>query len=136
MMYAAEAAYENAPDSAIVEYASRLVQGILSDASYRNSRFCTPIACRGEACLVYLRLLRHAGLSGSGLTAQVRHQLVVNLSLQLSDRLHDGAFCRGGGSRTVRIDYLQHNLMAFLGASEFVGELWLRRSVCAGGDSM
>lgn len=115
MMYAAEVAYEIAPHPNILLYADRLTKSILDNSDYRARQFCTPIACRSEALIAYLRLLRNANLNGSRFSPQVRTTIRLNLSLQLRNRLADGAFCRGAGNTNVRIDYLQHNISAFLG---------------------
>jgi hypothetical protein len=119
MMYAAEMAYILAPHSAIMTYAEKLAGFIIENPEYRDRQYCTPIACRSEALLAYLRILRRAGRSGIRRFAQARDELLTNLSLQLRDRLPDGAFSMGAGKLIVRIDYLQHNLAAFLGYAQF-----------------
>jgi hypothetical protein len=119
MMYATDIAHVLAPSIALLAYGKRMAERILDSPAYRTHRRCTPIACRSEALLAYLRIARRAGLSTSPIFAQIQLEVKTNLLLQLMDRLPHGAFREGAGSAVVRIDYLQHNLSSFLGYSEF-----------------
>jgi hypothetical protein len=118
MCYAIEAAYALTPDSALLAYADRIAGNILDRPHYKERPRCTPIACRSEGLLAYLRTLRRSGRADERRFAQVRDEIAINPALQLKDRLPDGAFCQGAGSSMVRIDFLQHNIAAFLGYSE------------------
>lgn len=119
MMYATEIAYAIAPAPATLAYADKLADNIMTYSRYRQSGRCTPIACRTEALLSYLRILRCAGRADLVSFSRAEDTIRTNLLLQLRDRLPDGAFRRGGGNSTVRIDYLQHNLATYLGYVEF-----------------
>jgi hypothetical protein len=113
MMYAAEACNRLSPDARFLNYAERIVDNILGRQEYRLHERSTPIACRTEALLSYLRMASE--LSGIGNRAlRAWNAIEQNLALQLRDRLHSGAFRGGADDREVRIDYLQHNLIAFL----------------------
>lgn len=115
MMYAVERLYNVRPSRELMDYATRLAVQIIDDPRYRRGNRSTPIACRTEALLTFCRLAQSR--CSSLAPADVRAALVVirkNLALQRCQALADGAFLRGGSSAEVRIDYLQHNLMAFL----------------------
>jgi hypothetical protein len=115
MMYAVEACYKRSPKTVFIEYADRLADQILHHPWYRRREQCTPIACRTEALLAYLRMSSNTANESS------RHKRVrdvwaaveQNLVLQLRDWLPGGMFREGAGSNVVRIDYLQHNMMSF-----------------------
>jgi hypothetical protein len=117
MMYAAETSWMLRPDAALLRYMDRVVDNILDRAFYRDRNFSTPIACRSEGLLCALRTWQRSGTASGPRFARVADEVSVNLSLQLRDYLPDGAFCRGAGQSTVRIDFIQHNLSAFLGYS-------------------
>lgn len=120
MMYAAEACYRLSPDSLLLTYAERIVDSILDRRDYRLHERSTPIACRTEALLSYLRMA--SGRRGTGnRPLRAWNAIGENLALQLRDRLPGGAFCGGANDREVRIDYLQHNLIAFLGHGQMRG---------------
>jgi hypothetical protein len=94
------------------------VEGIISDASYRERHQSTPIACRTEALVEFLQTCRmmdsaHEDFPESLLkaAAAVAHQ---NLELQL-EYYGQGQFRKGRESDKVQIDYVQHNGAAFLG---------------------
>ena len=113
MMYAAEECNRLTPDSRFLGYAERIVDGILDHQEYRLYERSTPIACRTEALLSYLRMASEPSWTGSR-ASRAWNAIEENLALQLRDRLHSGAFRGGANDREVRIDYLQHNLIAFL----------------------
>ncbi len=115
MMYATETAYALSPDTALLAYAEKLAEEILDKPQYRDRLRSTPIACRSEALLAYLRMLQRQGGAHAPQFARVKDAVFTNLSLQAKDYLPDGAFCEGAGHSMVRIDFLQHNLAAFLG---------------------
>jgi hypothetical protein len=114
MMYAVEAHYRTAPDSMLQAYAEQMVDEILKQPYYRERQCCTPIACRTEALLAYLRMSRVVIDWQHQRLFRVQHAVEQNLALQLRDRLPDGAFRKGADSNEVRIDYLQHNLLTLL----------------------
>jgi hypothetical protein len=95
-------------------YLTGLMEAILGDASYRQRRQSTPIACRTEALTRVLMLSRSLpDLLDRDLLARVRTHAAENLALQL-DWYADGQFWKGDDSRKVQIDYIQHNATAFL----------------------
>jgi hypothetical protein len=118
MMYAAEAAFSVAPDTAILRYADKLARSIIENSAYRNGVLCTPIACRSEALVSYLRLSAQSSTTFGNHSKGAYHTLIDNLLLQLKSRLGSGAFSHSPVSSQVRIDYLQHNISAFLGLAQ------------------
>ena len=113
MMYAAETCNRLRPDVRFVNYAERIVDDILGRREYRLYERSTPVACRTEALLSYLRMASDLSEVGSR-ASHAWNAIEQNLALQLRDRLHSGAFRGGADDGQVRIDYLQHNLIAFL----------------------
>ncbi len=118
MMYAIEMAHVIKPDSALLHYAEKITDRILDWPQYRNRQRATPIACRSEALLAYLRMLGRHDRANEPNFARIKDEVFSNLLLQVKDYLPDGAFREGADGSTVRIDYLQHNLAAFLGYSQ------------------
>ncbi len=122
MMYAVEVCHRHALNANLVSYAEQLVDNIISLPSYRAEHRCTPIACRTEALLAYLRMLPPGERRVQDRALRAWRTIEENLVLQLRDRLPDGAFRKGADSSEVRIDYLQHNLTALLGHSQLKEE--------------
>lgn len=125
MAYAAcDAAKQRLVHSWTVQYyIESLITAILQDTSYRDRSRSTPIACRSEALATFLTLANHtpspavlrysALLFPKHLVTEARSALEKNLQLQLR-WYADGQFWRGDDSRTVQIDYIQHNATSFL----------------------
>jgi hypothetical protein len=116
MAYAACEAVERdtVPEALGVAYLTGLMNAVLGDASYRQRRQSTPIACRTEALTRVLMLARaRPGLLDDELIARLRAHAAENLLLQL-DWYKDGQFWKGDDVRKVQIDYVQHNATAFL----------------------
>jgi hypothetical protein len=117
MLYALEQFHLFNPKPLYHEHARRIVGDIIHKPAYRDLNRSTPIACRSEGLLAYIRLCRR--LPASPETDQdieeCREVVRENLRLQFGYRTSDGAFMRGAGSREVRIDYIQHNITSFLG---------------------
>lgn len=122
MMYAVEICHRHAPNPYLVSYAEQLVDNIISLPGYRTEQRCTPIACRTEALLAYLRMMPPSERRFQDRALRAWHTIEENLILQLRDQLPDGSFRRGADSTEVRIDYLQHNLTALLGHAQLKEE--------------
>ena len=121
MLYALERLYAARPLDVYAEHARRIAEHILYFPRYRRDGRSTPIACRSEGLLAYMRLRsRGSDADASPSLAMMTQEVRENLRLQLESRAPGGAFIRGGGSDEVRIDYIQHNISSFLAFSRFV----------------
>jgi hypothetical protein len=116
MLYALEQFHRIDPRPVYREHARQIVDDIIFSPLYRESNRSTPIACRSEGLLAYMRLCHQ--LSASDALRKELHEcrtvVSQNLQLQLGYRRSDGSFIRGDGSNEVRIDYIQHNISSFL----------------------
>jgi hypothetical protein len=120
MLYALEQFHRFDPLPLYRYHAQRIVADIMRKPAYRDTHRSTPLACRSEGVLAYIRLLLRLPLSPeiAAEIAQCQQLVRENLELQLNYWQKDGSFIRGGdnaGSREVRIDYIQHNISSFLG---------------------
>ena len=117
-LYALELLYRHRPERLFLDHAARIVRNTLDAPRYRRGGRSTPVACRSEGMLAFLRMNRDAGgESEPQLLAEARDAIAHNLKLQMRHYLPDGSFVRGGrttGMAEVRIDYIQHNISAFL----------------------
>ena len=117
-LYALELLYRYRPQKLFLDHAVRIARHTLERPRYRRSGRSTPVACRSEGLSAFLRLARDApGAVAPHFVDTVRAAVAHNLDLQIRHRLPDGAFAGGGqGSEAteVRIDYIQHNISAFL----------------------
>lgn len=123
-LYALELLCRHVSKAAYLSHAEKIARHILEHRDYRVSGRSTPVACRSEGLLAFLRLCRASGWAPSGGLAEACLATVrENLLLQAAHRRPDGSFVRGGGGPTsteVRIDYTQHNLSAFLYFHEYM----------------
>lgn len=127
MLYALEQLHAMRPQAAYRAHAQAIVTSILEKADYREFYRSTPIACRTEGLLAFVRLCD--GLSGDAadkpvfdpLARRCRAVIHENLELQLGYRRSDGSFVHGRGNNEVRIDYIQHNISSFWGYSRLPG---------------
>lgn len=98
-------------------HAKKIVLHILENPEYLSWERSTPIACRSEGLLAFLRMKRPENVEDKALCERCLEQIQFNLNKQLAFRLPDGSFIRGGNDRRkdeVRIDYIQHNISSFL----------------------
>ncbi len=98
-------------------HAEKIVIDILENPEYLSWERSTPIACRSEGLLAFLRMKRPDNIEDKALCERCLQQIQYNLTRQLAFRLPDGSFVRGGKDRRkdeVRIDYIQHNISSFL----------------------
>ena len=103
------------------QHAAKIANHILDNPDYLAWERSTPIACRSEGLLAFLRMKRPIGVDDIVLREKCVEQIRYNLTRQLDFRLPDGAFLRGGHDRRkdeVRIDYIQHNISSFLGYAQ------------------
>jgi len=120
MAYAACAALKvgYCDQTRIAQYLERLVERIIADPSYRSRHESTPIACRSEALMEFLRTTREVEFArqyfSTALVDGARATALENLHLQLK-YYGQGQFRKGRDSSKVQIDYIQHNGAAFLG---------------------
>ncbi len=118
LLYALEALAATHDDPWIMEYATRLAEAMIADEATARARVSTPIACQTEGLLVYARMLRASGRDASPALKRV----AGNLRRQL--RFHDpsGAFIHSKARPEVRIDYITHNVIGFLGYARMMRE--------------
>lgn len=100
-------------------HATKIAKHILNFPEYRSWGRSTPTACRSEGLLAFVRLLDQGKYNNE--VAELRDPCMeaidFNLGEQLRFQLETGAFVRGGEDQRkneVRIDYIQHNISAFL----------------------
>jgi hypothetical protein len=117
MLYALEQFQRIDPQPLYREHARRIADSIIFSGAGRDTNRSTPMACYSEALLAYVRLCRRLPASAA-IEYEIEECMAVvreNLELQLAYRLPDGGFIRGRGKTDVQIDYIQHNISAFLG---------------------
>lgn len=120
MLYALEQLQRFDKSPHIYQHAENIAAEIINKPIYLDSGRSTPIACRTEGLLAFIRMPPKDAsvelLQGTALLC-----VQANLEKQLAFQTKDGAFTRGGGDRRnqeVRIDYIQHNISAFLHFSQ------------------
>jgi uncharacterized protein YyaL (SSP411 family) len=128
MLYALEKLYFASNSQVYLEHARQIAEHILLFPDYRKQGRSTPIACRSEGLLAYIRMLHRSGLDAtiSPNAAMCLREVRKNLGLQIQFRTPTGEFIRGGGSDEVRIDYIQHNISSFLAYSRL--ETFIRKA--------
>jgi len=127
MLNALEQLHRLRPHPVSRSHAGVIATDILEKPEYRGHHRSTPIACRSEGLLAFVRLCD--GLSSETLdrtifdqaAARSRAAIHENLELQLGYRRPNGSFVHGRGNSEVRIDYIQHNISSFLGYSRMPG---------------
>lgn len=121
MLYALDRLHAARPLDQFAEHARRIAEHMLYFPNYRRDGRSTPIACRSEGLLAYVRLVTRMGRAEVSPTVDfVTQEVRRNLKLQHECRTSTGAFIRGGGSDEVRIDYVQHNISSYLAFSRLV----------------
>ena len=117
MLYALEELTRHRPVPEFISHAGRIARHIVDHPGYREHGRSTPIACRTEGLLAYLRMMdRSTAVEEQELRAACGDAIRENLVLQLAYRRPDGGFIRGGSDKRrneIRIDYVQHNISAF-----------------------
>lgn len=119
MLYALELLCSYRWNETYAHHAAKIARHILDFPEYRSWGRSTPTACRSEGLLAFVRLLDQ-GMCSNELTdmkSRCMEAIDLNLDEQLRFRLDSGAFVRGGEDHRkteVRIDYIQHNISAFL----------------------
>jgi hypothetical protein len=127
MLYALEQLHRMRPHAVSRTHARVIAEDILDKPEYRAHQRSTPIACRSEGLLAFVRLCE--GLSGDSAdrpifdqaAARSRVAIHENLELQLGYRRPNGSFVHGRGNSEVRIDYIQHNISSFIGYARLSG---------------
>ena len=117
MLYSLELLSHFHGSAIFYRHAEKIVKHILENPEYLSWERSTPIACRTEGLLAFLRMRRPADVDDGALCEKCLEQVKTNLMRQLAFRLPDGSFIRGGRDHRkneVRIDYIQHNTSAFL----------------------
>lgn len=129
MLYALEQLHRFRPAALYREHAKAIADDILNLPAYRETYRSTPIACRSEGLLAFLRLCETVPKDAADrpafdrAAASCRGVIHENLELQLGYRRPNGSFISGRDKSEVRIDYIQHNISSFLGYSRLPGAL-------------
>lgn len=117
MLYTLELLSTVQASSQYYRHAEKIAVHILDNPEYLSWERSTPIACRSEGLLAFVRMKRPDGVDDRLLREKCLEHVKHNLRKQLAFRLPDGSFVRGGNDRRtneVRIDYIQHNISSFL----------------------
>lgn len=117
MLYSLELLSQFEASPIYFQHVEKIVLHILDNPEYLSWERSTPIACRSEGLLAFLRMNSPETVNNTSLQERCIRQVQYNLAKQLTFRLPDGSFIRGGNDRRnneVRIDYIQHNLSSFL----------------------
>lgn len=117
MLYALDLLTRFSPSPIYYRHAAAIATDILDKPEYLASNRSTPIACRSEGLLAFLRQQPSADNETTSLRARCLDQVECNLSRQMAFHLDDGAFIRGGNDNRhheIRIDYIQHNISSLL----------------------
>jgi hypothetical protein len=114
MLYALEKMYALSNEPWLHAHAAKIVEHIVTHDAYRARRKSTPIACRTEGLMAFLRMgpgpsIHNAVPLGGAALATVKD----NLKLQARAFRPNGAFVEGDSSDWVQIDYIQHNISGF-----------------------
>ena len=118
IMYALEQLYLVRKNHCTLEYATQIAKNIMQETGYRKLRQSTPIACYTEALLAYERILiaLEIGLSDPRRSQCLNH-IQKNLRVLLKFQADGSAFVQGLDIPEVRIDYITHAGMCFLGCA-------------------
>lgn len=117
MLYALDLLSRFSPSPLYSRHAAAIATDILDNPEYLKWNRSTPIACRTEGLLAFLRQQASGDGGNTSLRSRCLEQIERNLEMQMTFRLDDGAFIRGGSDQRhheVRIDYIQHNISSFL----------------------
>jgi hypothetical protein len=126
MLYALEMMTRFSPSPDYSRHAVAIVEHILDHPDYLQWQRSTPIACRSEGLLAFLRQPPTGNQQDDHLRQRCRQQVENNISQQMSFCLDNGAFIRGGNDHRhheIRIDYLQHNISSLLHYSRLESSL-------------
>jgi hypothetical protein len=97
----------------MLDYGARLTAAALANPEMTESRESTPIACVTEGLLAYARLLDTAGNTEAAAAAIARAGMLLGRQLRFFHP--SGAFVASVERPEVRIDYITHNLLGFMG---------------------
>lgn len=117
MLYSLEALSQHDASPIFYNHAKQIACHILDNPDYLSWNRSTPIACRTEGLLAFIRMKQPAAINDQSLKQRCLQQAKSNLKRQLEYRQSDGTFIRGGGDKRndeVRIDYIQHNISSFI----------------------
>ncbi len=123
MLYALSELSQYDCRQAYYRHAAAIVRHILDHPDYLDWQRSTPIACRTEGLMAFMRMARPAGVGDNDLLTACWIRIQKNLDIQLQYMHDDGSFIRGGDDdrmNEVRIDYIQHNISSFLHYHRFV----------------
>jgi len=127
MLYALEQLHALRPNALYRNHARAIADNIVQLPGYRAEGRSTPIACRSEGLLAFIRLCTaipadEAERPAFDRAAMASRETVHdNLELQLTYRHPEGSFLHSRERNQVQIDYIQHNISSFLGYGRLAG---------------
>jgi rhamnogalacturonyl hydrolase YesR len=114
MLYALDLLESCSAGSGLIPYAARIADHIINNKMYRRRQESTPIACRTEGLLAYIRAAERANVHDlHPPISEAKKNVRQNLSLLLRYRDASGVFMRGSDNDEVQIDYVQHAVASF-----------------------
>lgn len=120
MAYMLEELHGLRPSDLVRNHAWAIAEETIRTSGGRMTQSSTQIACRTEGLMAFIRLCDGlpADLPDLGKWRERRRATAVAVTLNIRRQLdfyrQSGAFVDGPGSNEVRIDYIQHNISAFL----------------------
>jgi len=115
MAYALEALVCIRREPWLVDYGARMARSMIDDEASRRDGTSTPIACQTEGLLAYARLRAALGGDADPSVEAVMKRIAGNLRRQLAFHDPSGGFVHSHDKQEVRIDYVMHNGLGFLG---------------------
>lgn len=128
MLYTLEQLHALRPNPLYRDHALAIADNIVQLPGYRAQGRSTPIACRSEGLLAFIRLCAGIPADAGGRAAfdrmamASRESVHDNLELQLTYRHPEGSFLHSRERNQVQIDYIQHNISSFLGYGRLAGQ--------------
>ena len=114
MLYALESLNKVLPVPWVHDYAQDIAANIVARTDYRDRGMSTPVACRTEGLLCFLRLHCSGARLDRRLVTAAMEAVRHNVSWLLQFVSNDGMVWRDGNRAVSRIDYLQHTLATML----------------------
>ena len=114
MLYALESLSKVLPIRWVHDYAQHITANIVAETRYRDRGLSTPVACRTEGLLCFLRLLCRGAQFDRRLVIAAIEAVNCNVLQLLQFVSDDGIVWRDHSRSVSRIDYLQHTLAVML----------------------
>lgn len=115
MLYALNAFDTDRPNDSFLDYAKNIARNMMESPDYLESGYSTHIAVHSEGLLCFLNMLiRRKDNTYKTLYEEFLKLTEICLHKQAEYFRPDGNFVEGDSSSWVRIDYIQHNILAFM----------------------